>query len=208
MPCLASHVRDAAVLTSHAAVGAADNLAFEDFSHYPDPSTMGAFAAVADLSPEQEQQQHQQQQPQPPHLPSLRLHHDDDDKMALDQALSSPTTAAAAHHHRRGLTADEVARLAAEEDKRRRNTAASARFRVKKKQREQALEKSTKEMTDKIGHLQGRIQHLEMENKWLKNLVIEKNKSRDTITVSPDTDGSESSVGSSSDGKKSSSRRS
>ena len=36
---------------------------------------------------------------------------------------------------------EEQSRSMAEDDKRRRNTAASARFRVKKKQREQALEK-------------------------------------------------------------------
>ena len=47
------------------------------------------------------------------------------------------------------LTSEEKSRLAAEEDKRRRNTAASARFRVKKKQREQALEKTMKEANDR-----------------------------------------------------------
>jgi TolA-binding protein len=62
----------------------------------------------------------------------------------------------------------------AEDDKRRRNTAASARFRVKKKQREQALEKQSKEMVDKVSSLEGRIQQLEMENQWLKGLITEK----------------------------------
>ena len=66
-------------------------------------------------------------------------------------------------------------RFAAEEDKRRRNTAASARFRVKKKQREQALEKQTKEMSDKLAQLEGKVQQLEMENKWLKGLITDKN---------------------------------
>ena len=65
-------------------------------------------------------------------------------------------------------------RAAAEEDKRRRNTAASARFRVKKKQREQALEKSAKEMSDRVETLEGRISELERENKWLKSLVVDK----------------------------------
>ena len=69
--------------------------------------------------------------------------------------------------------------MAAEEDKRRRNTAASARFRIKKKQREQALEKTAKEMTDKVGVLENRVQHLEMENKWLKGLITEKNDKTD-----------------------------
>jgi hypothetical protein len=71
---------------------------------------------------------------------------------------------------------EEVSRLAAEEDKRRRNTAASARFRVKKKQREQALEKSAKEMTEKVQALEGRINQLETENKWLKNLITERSE--------------------------------
>ncbi|CAO2658655.1 Nn.00g063780.m01.CDS01 [Neocucurbitaria sp. VM-36] len=70
---------------------------------------------------------------------------------------------------------DENARVAAEEDKRRRNTAASARFRVKKKQREQALEKTAKDMSDKVNMLEVRIQQLETENAWLKGLITEKN---------------------------------
>ncbi|KAF2127260.1 hypothetical protein P153DRAFT_398614 [Dothidotthia symphoricarpi CBS 119687] len=70
---------------------------------------------------------------------------------------------------------DESARGAAEEDKRRRNTAASARFRVKKKQREQALEKSAKEMSDRVTAMEARIQQLETENTWLKGLITEKN---------------------------------
>ena len=78
---------------------------------------------------------------------------------------------------------EDVSRLAAEEDKRRRNTAASARFRVKKKQREQALEKSAKEMSEKVTALEGRITQLETENKWLKGLIMEKNESKDDIAA-------------------------
>lgn len=69
---------------------------------------------------------------------------------------------------------EESSRVAAEEDKRRRNTAASARFRVKKKQREQALEKQTKEMSDKVSALENKVSQLEQENKWLKGLITEK----------------------------------
>ena len=76
---------------------------------------------------------------------------------------------------------EEQSRLAAEEDKRRRNTAASARFRVKKKQREQALEKTAKDMTDKVNALEARISQLEMENKWLKGLITEKHEARDGV---------------------------
>jgi len=76
------------------------------------------------------------------------------------------------------MSAEEASRQAAEEDKRRRNTAASARFRVKKKQREQALEKTVKEAQDKHTKLEARIAQLEMENKWLKGLITEKKEAK------------------------------
>jgi hypothetical protein len=66
-----------------------------------------------------------------------------------------------------------------EEEKRRRNTAASARFRVKKKERELALEKTAQEMTEKVVHLESKVQGLETENKWLRGLIVEKNKNVD-----------------------------
>ncbi|CAG8454307.1 9759_t:CDS:2 [Ambispora gerdemannii] len=65
-------------------------------------------------------------------------------------------------------------KLAAEEDKRRRNTAASARFRVKKKMREQTLEKTAKDMTSKAEALEGKVKELELEIKWLRSLIVEK----------------------------------
>ncbi|TKA83481.1 hypothetical protein B0A55_00549 [Friedmanniomyces simplex] len=74
---------------------------------------------------------------------------------------------------------EEGSRFAAEEDKRRRNTAASARFRVKKKQREMALERQTKEMGDRVSALEGRVRELEMENLWLRGLVVEKGKGKE-----------------------------
>ncbi|KAL0940849.1 regulatory protein Cys-3 [Colletotrichum truncatum] len=82
---------------------------------------------------------------------------------------------------RPGQSFEEQSRVAAEEDKRRRNTAASARFRIKKKQREQALEKSAKEMSEKVSQLEARINLLETENRWLKNLVMEKNEGNEDI---------------------------
>ena len=81
------------------------------------------------------------------------------------------------------LNFEDSSRHAAEEDKRRRNTAASARFRVKKKQREQALEKSAKEMTDKVTSLESKVSQLETENKWLKNLLVEKNEGNENIAT-------------------------
>ncbi|KAI7876783.1 uncharacterized protein EV154DRAFT_525664 [Mucor mucedo] len=64
--------------------------------------------------------------------------------------------------------------LSIDDDKRRRNTAASARFRMKKKLREQALEKTTKEMADNVEKLESKVKELEMEAKWLRALVVEK----------------------------------
>lgn len=72
-------------------------------------------------------------------------------------------------------SAEEVSRHMAEEDKRRRNTAASARFRVKKKQREAALEQTVKETTEKNDILEARVSQLELENHWLRGLIMEKN---------------------------------
>ncbi|KAI8636116.1 hypothetical protein BD408DRAFT_438209 [Parasitella parasitica] len=69
---------------------------------------------------------------------------------------------------------EDDADLSLDDDKRRRNTAASARFRMKKKLREQALEKTTKEMAENVQKLESRVKELEMEAKWLRALVIEK----------------------------------
>jgi hypothetical protein len=65
---------------------------------------------------------------------------------------------------------------APDEDKRRRNTAASARFRVKKKLREQAMEQSVREMTLKSDKLQDRVNNLESEIKFLRSLLLDKTK--------------------------------
>lgn len=99
-----------------------------------------------------------------------------DKRKSTDAPISAPP--------RRQLSFEEQSRLAAEEDKRRRNTAASARFRIKKKAREQALEKREKELSDKVGSLEGRIQTLETENKWLRELVMEKTGGNDTLISS------------------------
>ncbi|PHH51454.1 Regulatory protein cys-3 [Ceratocystis fimbriata CBS 114723] len=86
-------------------------------------------------------------------------------------------------HPPAALNLEERSRLAAEEDKRRRNTAASARFRIKKKQREQALEKSAKEMAQKVSELENHISQLETENKWLRNILLEKNENSEHIAA-------------------------
>ncbi|KAF8499662.1 hypothetical protein F5888DRAFT_96956 [Russula emetica] len=60
----------------------------------------------------------------------------------------------------------------AAEDKRRRNTAASARFRLKKKEREAALEKTSKELEIRVTELERECEGLRRENGWLKGLVV------------------------------------
>ncbi|KAL2913046.1 chromatin binding protein [Polyrhizophydium stewartii] len=60
-------------------------------------------------------------------------------------------------------------------DKRRRNTAASARFRAKKKAREQAIEQTAREMTERVMLLEQRLREQDMEIRWLRQLVVERN---------------------------------
>lgn len=62
--------------------------------------------------------------------------------------------------------------LTTAEDKRRRNTVASARFRLKKKERELALEKKAKELEIKVNELEKECEGLRHENGWLKGLVV------------------------------------
>lgn len=72
---------------------------------------------------------------------------------------------------------DALAQAAVEDDRRRRNTEASARFRVKKKVREQALERTAAEMTEKVRGLEERVRQLERENGWLRGLIVERRDS-------------------------------
>lgn len=62
--------------------------------------------------------------------------------------------------------------VSAAEDKRRRNTAASARFRLKKKEREAALEGRAKELEGRVSELERECEGLRRENGWLKGLVV------------------------------------
>jgi hypothetical protein len=95
------------------------------------------------------------------------------------------STAIPGDHIASALNQEEHGRRAAEEDRRRRNTAASARFRMKKKQREQALERTVRETTEKNASLEARVAQLEMENRWLKNLLTEKHEAASTRMAPP-----------------------
>ncbi|KFA63740.1 hypothetical protein S40285_02008 [Stachybotrys chlorohalonatus IBT 40285] len=148
------------------------NFPHHDFtSPYPPPS-LSAFTdgaqAYQPLQPNHGSMYGGPMGPQQPPFPQ-------DGARGIDKRKSDGSTSS------RSQNFEESSRMAAEEDKRRRNTAASARFRVKKKQREQALEKSAKEMTDKLTSLENKVSQLETENKWLKNLLVDKNEGNDEI---------------------------
>jgi hypothetical protein len=60
--------------------------------------------------------------------------------------------------------------------KRIRNTAASARFRAKKKRKEQQLEQEARETQAALNKLENRVTELETENRWLKGLILDKSE--------------------------------
>ncbi|ORZ16290.1 hypothetical protein BCR42DRAFT_414735 [Absidia repens] len=76
------------------------------------------------------------------------------------------------------FSSDDRSSTSGDDDKRRRNTAASARFRVKKKQKEQAMAQTVRDMTEKADTLQNRVHELENEIKWLRELLLEKNSTK------------------------------
>ncbi|KKK21997.1 putative bZIP transcription factor, partial [Aspergillus ochraceoroseus] len=100
---------------------------------------------------------------------------------------SKYSTQISGDHIATALDQEDYSRRAVEEDRRRRNTAASARFRMKKKQREQALERTVRETTEKNATLEARVAQLEMENRWLKNLLTEKHEATSTRMPPPPT---------------------
>ncbi|KAH8914511.1 hypothetical protein BT69DRAFT_1232202 [Atractiella rhizophila] len=71
---------------------------------------------------------------------------------------------------------EELNRMARDDDKRRRNTAASARFRVRKKEREAALEASAKTLQQKVIELEKEVEALKTENSWLRELIVQKSR--------------------------------
>ncbi|ORZ38438.1 hypothetical protein BCR44DRAFT_104672, partial [Catenaria anguillulae PL171] len=58
------------------------------------------------------------------------------------------------------------------EEKRRRNTEASARFRLRKKAKEQALERAASELAARLDQLERRTKELETENAWLRGILV------------------------------------
>ncbi|KAL5518552.1 hypothetical protein ACEPAH_234 [Sanghuangporus vaninii] len=74
----------------------------------------------------------------------------------------------------RGQTLVDEAAMS--EDKRRRNTLASARFRIKKKHKTLALERSVVELEARADDLEREASELRRENGWLKEMLIMKGR--------------------------------
>jgi cbb3-type cytochrome oxidase cytochrome c subunit len=71
-----------------------------------------------------------------------------------------------------------------EESKRKRSSAASARFRQRKKQREQDLEKTARDMTERATQYEARIRELEAEVAYLRKLIVDIRNSASTSSSS------------------------
>ncbi|KAJ3971233.1 hypothetical protein EV361DRAFT_912244 [Lentinula raphanica] len=93
--------------------------------------------------------------------------------------LNSPPTAASDD------TTTDPADLSVVEDKRRRNTAASARFRIKKKQRNLNLERTVSDLSGRADELEKEAADLRRENGWLKEIVMLKGSRLAGLDVSP-----------------------
>ncbi|KAJ2993717.1 hypothetical protein HDV02_002120 [Globomyces sp. JEL0801] len=72
-----------------------------------------------------------------------------------------------------------------QEEKRLRNTEASARFRAKKKAREQAIANEAQLLKDKVSSLENKVKEQEMEIKWLRKLITEKDAKLSKPTTPP-----------------------
>jgi hypothetical protein len=89
--------------------------------------------------------------------------------MISEQIPSGDSVKAEANEHQ------DPAATASLNDKRKRNTAASARFRIKKKLKEQQMDMELKRLSEKVVSLEKTLKQLNMENKCLKSLILQKN---------------------------------
>lgn len=129
-------------------------------------------------------QQQQQQTQQRVELPSQRaplpqIKEEEEVESPLKQRLFSHVTPLPLYQlHLPIEYQSQHQQLSVEELKRKKNTAASARFRVKKKLKEKQMEERARELQDKLSLLEKKVKTLEMENKCLKLLIMEKNEKR------------------------------
>ncbi|KAB5593340.1 hypothetical protein CTheo_3258 [Ceratobasidium theobromae] len=87
---------------------------------------------------------------------------------ASTSTSSSPTAPSTFTDYEPNITTP----LTPAEDKRRRNTAASARFRLKKKEREAALDAKAQALEERVASLERECEGLRRENGWLRGLVV------------------------------------
>src|SRR5690242_6756512 len=87
---------------------------------------------------------------------------------------NATSTSSATSPDPQGGILSETIIVEADEDKRKRNQAASARFRQKKKQREQQLLETSRDMQEKTRKLESENESLRKENLFLKKLLVEK----------------------------------
>jgi len=93
-------------------------------------------------------------------------------KVPLSSPVIVPASASSTTSSSLPPNSPSTSPVAVVEDKRRRNTAASARFRAKKKEREVALERRSKDLEGRVSELERECEQLRRENGWLMGLVV------------------------------------
>lgn len=68
-------------------------------------------------------------------------------------------------------------------DKKKKNTLASARFRAKKKQKEQEMLLENQNLQREKSILEAKVKEQELEIKWLRDMVMEKNKNSSNVDI-------------------------
>lgn len=96
--------------------------------------------------------------------------------------VTATTTGAAKQEVEKAVKQTKT-KLSSPDDKRKRNTAASARFRIKKKLKEQQMEENAQRLEEKVVLLEKQLKSLEMENKCLKNLILQKNEEKNSTLL-------------------------
>ncbi|KAJ3188704.1 hypothetical protein HDU85_004418 [Gaertneriomyces sp. JEL0708] len=106
-------------------------------------------------------------------VPRLTTRDSNSNEPLLDVADKQEETAS-------GAKSDSLYERTEEPDKRRRNTTASARFRAKKKLREQAMERAARELTQKAEGLGDKLHVMHREVQWVRDLLIDRD-GRETL---------------------------
>ncbi|KAL7749001.1 hypothetical protein RI367_005650 [Sorochytrium milnesiophthora] len=149
----------------------------------PAPSAAPPLAAAAAITPAQKHQQPQQplaiaperEGNAPPAVGKLTVKPSiDTGNVVIAPTVPAPSDRASGDSVSAASDSASSSGLGQDDDKRRRNTAASARFRLRKKQREAAMEQSAKDMSARCESLTTRVRELETEVTWLRSLLVER----------------------------------